>query len=178
MRGDWAGTLPLEPYCSPAGPARTADALQHQTKKTEAKTSKSTEQKSVDPDPPGKVPSAIRPPAETKLVWHAVWREGCALEFASDELRACRAMVSTAVMCNGRALEHAAAHLRDDKEIVLEAVTIYGRALEYASLRLRADYDVVVAAMAQEPIAMHWAGEELRAGIAAELDEIIAEFGL
>ena len=66
MCGDWAGTLPHEPYCNPAGPARTADAPQSQTKKTEAKTSKSTEKKSADSDPPGEVPSAIRPPAETK----------------------------------------------------------------------------------------------------------------
>jgi hypothetical protein len=102
--------------------------------------------------------------------------DGCALQFASAELRADRQVVLTAVaqaddalqyaleyFYDGCALQFASAELRADREVVLAAMAQHGYALEYASAELRADREVVLAAVAQNGYALEYASAELRA---------------
>ncbi len=55
-------------------------------------------------------------------------------------------MVRFAVCRDGSALQFAAEELRADKEVVLAAVAMDGWALKYAAKNLQADKDVVLAA--------------------------------
>ena len=51
----------------------------------------------------------------------AVAQDGCALEFATEELRADRGVVLAAVGHHGGVLRYAAKHLRTDPEILAAA---------------------------------------------------------
>ena len=93
----------------------------------------------------------------------AVRSSGCALRFASEELRADHEIVLAAVKSYGYALEYASEDLRADREIVLAARRSWGRALEYASEDLRADREIVLAAVKSSGCALEDASEELRA---------------
>jgi hypothetical protein len=59
---------------------------------------------------------------EKEQVLAAVYEDGCALESASESLRADRDVVLTAVRADGYALEYAAGSLKDDYEVVFAAV--------------------------------------------------------
>ena len=73
------------------------------------------------------------------LVLAAVWQDGMALRYASEELQADREIVLAAVQQDGRALCFASEELQADHEIVLAAVRQDGRAPDYASAELQAD---------------------------------------
>ena len=63
----------------------------------------------------------------------AVKHDGCALEYASEDLKADRGVVLEAVKQEGYALEYASEDLQADLGVVLEAVKQDGDALEHAS---------------------------------------------
>lgn len=90
-------------------------------------------------------------------------KDGYALKYADDDVKADRDIVLVAVTSNGGALGHADPDLQDDKEVVITAVRNYGHALYHASPDLRADREVVVAAVAQDPNALKYATVGLRA---------------
>ena len=69
----------------------------------------------------------------------AVSKDGAALEYAAEELKADREIVMTAVSEDGWALEFVAEALRGDREIVMTAVSENGSALEYATKDLKED---------------------------------------
>ena len=83
------------------------------------------------------------------MVLLAVARDGHAILFASDALRADRACALAAVRQSGAALQSCAPALRDDDEVVSEAVACDGKALCWASGRLREDPRIVVRAATQ-----------------------------
>ena len=70
-------------------------------------------------------------------VLEAVKRSGCALQFASEELKANETIVLEAVKQNRWALGYASKELRANETIVMEAVKQYGSLLECASEKLR-----------------------------------------
>ena len=72
----------------------------------------------------------------------AVKQDGCALEYASDELKGDKEVVIEAVRRNGEVLRFAAEHLKADKEVVIEAVKRSRRALRFASDELKSDGEV------------------------------------
>ena len=78
-----------------------------------------------------------------------VTKEGVALQYVSDALRADREVVLAAVNQHGGALEYASAALRDDREVALAAVSQNGKALTFASTALCAGREVVLAAVKQ-----------------------------
>ena len=84
------------------------------------------------------------------------------LQFASEELRADRAVVLQAVRQNGLALQFASDELRADRDVVLVAVRQNGSALQFASDELRADRDVALVAVRQNGSALQFASDELR----------------
>ena len=93
----------------------------------------------------------------------AVEKNGCALEYASDALRADREVVMAAVSYYGWALEYASEELRKDRDIVMAAAEKDACALMFASLALRADPEVVMAAVSKHGEALQYASEALRA---------------
>jgi hypothetical protein len=95
------------------------------------------------------------------FVLAAVQQDGRALEFASDERKADRAVVLAAVQQDGRALEFAAPALQAEYGIVLAAVQQDGMALKYAAPALQAEYGIVLAAVTQCGLALEFASEEL-----------------
>jgi len=92
-----------------------------------------------------------------------VKKDGWALTYASEELRADKDVVLAAVKKDGWALTYASEELRTDREFVLAAVKHVGSALNYASKELRADRNVVLAAVKQSGWALKFASEDLRA---------------
>ena len=112
------------------------------------------------------LPEHLWPACEHRqLLLAAMAHNGYALQHASAELRADRAVVLAAVTSNGYALEHASVELRADRDVVLAAVTKNGYALQYASTELRADRAVVMAAVANDIHALEHASAELRTDI-------------
>ena len=91
-----------------------------------------------------------------------VAQNGQALEFASDEIKADREVVATAVAAHGHALRCAAAELRADRDVVGAAVARNGGALQYASAAVRGDHTVVLAAVRQDGEALAYASAALR----------------
>ncbi len=67
------------------------------------------------------------------------------LKYSSEEERADKQNVLSAVRIDGRALQYASEELRGDKEIVIAAVRQNQRALKYATKALRFDTDVHLA---------------------------------
>ena len=91
----------------------------------------------------------------------AVQYNGCALNYASDELRADREVVLAAVKQNGMALEFTNHILRADREVVLAAVRSNGNSLKYAHF-LQGDCEVVLAAVQQDGRALQYARDPAR----------------
>ena len=90
-------------------------------------------------------------------------KDGWALKYAAEELKADRDVVLAAVRKDGRALEYAAEELRADRDVVLAAVRNSGWTLQYAAPELRGDREVVLAAVSQSRWALRFAAPELRA---------------
>ena len=93
----------------------------------------------------------------------AVKKDGSALEYADDTLKADREVVLEAVRNDGGSLEFASYTLKADREIVLEAVKSYGRALQYASDTLKNDRELVLAAVKNHGPALQFASDTLKA---------------
>ena len=101
--------------------------------------------------------------ADKEVVLAAVKNHGFALDWASDALQADKEVVLAAVKNHGFALCWASDALQADKEVVLAAVKCLGYALCWASDALRADKEVVLAALKQSGYALEWASDALRA---------------
>ena len=103
------------------------------------------------------------------VVLAAVRKDGGALQFASEALKADKDVVLAAVSNNGHAFDYATAFvyaseaLKADKDVVLAAVNQSGWALYSASEALKADKDVVLAAVNQDGDALQYASEALKA---------------
>jgi len=105
-----------------------------------------------------------RPPMDRHEVLEAVRRDGkngSALEYADDSLKADREVVLEAVRQSGRALDHAADVLKEDRELVMEAVRQDGKALRFAADPLKADRELVLEAVRQDGLALHHAAYPL-----------------
>jgi len=85
-----------------------------------------------------------------------------ALQFAAQELQACRGLVLRAVSNCGMALQFGSDGLKADVEVVRAAVRQNGQALQYADSSLREDVDVVLSAVTQCGRAFHWAAPSLQ----------------
>lgn len=101
-------------------------------------------------------------------------QDGCALYYASEELRADREVILTAVaQCGsenprsdrevvltavaqcGEALQSSSTELLGDREVVLTAVVRHGYLLQFASAELRDDLEIVLTAVAQDGCALY-----------------------
>ena len=78
----------------------------------------------------------------------AVKKQGLALKYASDRLKADPRIVETAVRQNGAALAYAPSNFRDDRTTVRAAVQQSGMALEFASPQFQKDRSIVLEAVA------------------------------
>ncbi|CAK8994333.1 Ubiquitin-like domain-containing protein [Durusdinium trenchii] len=107
-----------------------------------------------------KMPEVVRGDAE--LVREVLRRDGVALQYASEDLKAHPQLVLEAVRRSGFALEYAAEHLRGDRQFVLEAVKQNGFALARASAKLQGDPEVILAAIKEEGAAFEYAAQELK----------------
>lgn len=89
--------------------------------------------------------------------------DGWALEWATLEMRADKAVVLASVRSDGRALRYASEALRADREVVLAAVQNQGLALKWAHDDLRGDFQMAVEALRSNSDAYFCATEELMA---------------
>ena len=99
---------------------------------------------------------------EPEFVLEAVKEHGCALMFASGQLRNDRQFVAEAVRQRGSALQFVSKDLQSDREIVLEAVRQDGTALQFAAKNLHGDGAIVRAAVQQNGSALQFAFEDLQ----------------
>ena len=109
------------------------------------------------------LPERLWPAREhRRLLLAAAERNGDALQHASSELQAVRAVVLAAVANSGRVLQYASPELRADRDVVLVAVAKCGYAMQHASAEFRADRNFVLAAVASNGYALRHASPELR----------------
>jgi hypothetical protein len=94
-------------------------------------------------------------------VWHTR-APASLLQWTTQGVRSCEAVVTKAVKRCWRELKFASADLRDTRAVVLAAVECHWRALQYASAALRGDRDLVLAAVEQNGLALCFATEALR----------------
>ena len=99
---------------------------------------------------------------EPEFVLKAVKEHGCALMFASGQLRNDRQFVTEAVRQRGSSLQFVSEDLQSDREIVLEAVRQDGTALQFAAKNLHRDGAIVWAAVQQNGSALQFAFEDLQ----------------
>ena len=99
---------------------------------------------------------------DLEFVLEAVKEHGCALMFASGQLRNDRQFVTEAVRQRGSALQFVSEDLQSDREIVLEAVRQDGTALQFAAKNLHRDGAIVWAAVQQNGSALQFAFEDLQ----------------
>ena len=83
---------------------------------------------------------------ERDFLLEALKQSGCALEYASDDLKADPVVVLEALKQNWLALEYASNDLKADRDFMLAAVKQYGGALRYASFELIGDMNLRFAA--------------------------------
>lgn len=100
--------------------------------------------------------------ADREIVLVAVQNRGTAFRFASQELRDDKAVILTALEQDVWAFRHVAEDLRRQRDFVLEAVARSGGALRFAAEELRADREVVLTAVQQCDWSFQFAAEELR----------------
>ena len=81
----------------------------------------------------------------------AVFNDGRALQYATEELKGDHEIVLAAVSNYGQALQYAAEELKGDREIVLAAVSEDGCSLNYATNGLKADEEMMRHALEQSP---------------------------
>ena len=108
--------------------------------------------------------------ADRNVVREAVKKTGSALEYASPDLKNDRDTVLMAIKQEPRSLEFASGALRGDRGVILVAVKECGDALRYASASLKGDRDVVLAAVRQDGSALRYASEAFRADRAIVLE--------
>ena len=102
-------------------------------------------------------------PDDRDICLFAILFNGCALRFASEQLRNDREIVLAAVKQDGHALAYANEQLENDREIVLAAVNQNGLVLFYhASEQLKNDREIVLAAVKQNGNALFYASEQLK----------------
>ena len=99
---------------------------------------------------------------DREAVLDAVSRDGCALAFASRDLRADREVALAAVSKDGMALRYAADKSKADRDILLAAVSQDGMALQFAAKELMLDRDLVLTAVAKDERALEYAADELK----------------
>ena len=90
-----------------------------------------------------------------------VKKDGLALEWAADSLRADREVVLAAVRKGAFALEFAANSLKRDRSFILEAVSTNGYALACAP-KFQGDRQIVETAVREDGSALEYASDELR----------------
>ena len=102
--------------------------------------------------------------ADLEFVLEGVKEHGCALMFASGQLRNDRQFVTEAVRQRGSALQFVSEDLQSDTEIVLEAVRQDGTTLQFAAKNLHRDgaSAIVWAAVQQNGSALQFAFEDLQ----------------
>jgi hypothetical protein len=101
--------------------------------------------------------------ADREVVLEAVRNDGGSLQFASDTLKADRELVLEVVKNSGRALQYASDTLKDDRELVLVAVKNHGPALKFASDTLKADRELVLEAVRNDGNALEYANDSFKA---------------
>ena len=84
---------------------------------------------------------------DREIVINAITSDPSALAFASEELKADKAIVWLATSKDGRILRYASASLRDDIYVVFDAVSTTPSAYSCASYRLLANPDIAFAAV-------------------------------
>lgn len=100
---------------------------------------------------------------DAEVVFAAVANNGCALEFASSELRDDTALVALALQqSRGAALRWASEARRSERELVYEAVVLDATMLQYASEDLRGDPDIVMQAVQRNGNALRYADAAVR----------------
>ena len=92
----------------------------------------------------------------------AVKKQGLALKYASDRLKADPRIVETAVRQNGAALAYAPSNFRDDRTTVRAAVQQSGMALEFASPQFQKDRSIVLEAVAVDGMALMYAAPSVQ----------------
>jgi len=100
--------------------------------------------------------------ADKQVVLSAVKKHGLALSFASASLQADKEVVLAAVKSNGWALKFASEDMKADKEVVMLAVGRQGGALQYACKSLKSEKEVVLSAVNHSGLALRHAGEAMR----------------
>ena len=88
------------------------------------------------------------------IVLAAVTAYGCALQYASDDMKNNYDIVLEAVKQNGRALQHASDNIKNNYDIVLAALNQDAYALQHASVDMKNNSDIVLAAV--KKINMHY----------------------
>eukprot|EP00913_Durusdinium_trenchii_P004741 g4403.t1 len=96
-----------------------------------------------------------------QVVLVLVKRDGLALEWAAESLKADREVVLAAVRKGAFALEYAASSLKRDRSFILEAVQCNGYALACAP-KFQGDRQIVETAVREDGSALEYASEELR----------------
>ena len=94
------------------------------------------------------------------IVWEAVLRYGCALQFAAEKVKSDKEVVLAAVSQDGNALEFASASLQGDRDFVLTVVARNGCALQFASAELKRDPEFILEAVSRNGFALRTASEE------------------
>jgi len=92
----------------------------------------------------------------------AIENDPMSLQFAANNLKADRELVTRAVDINWRALEHAAYELRSDRELMRMALAQNPCALQFAGKELCNDFDLVLAAVKVDPNALTYASRKLQ----------------
>lgn len=98
---------------------------------------------------------------DKEVVVTAVYKNGNALEFASERLQDDETVVKYAVR-KGKGFEYASDRLRDDYKTTSWAVSCNGLALQWASARLRDNERVVMFAIENNPKAIKYASPRLQ----------------
>ena len=94
------------------------------------------------------------------------------IRYASEEIKADRAVVAAAVVYRANDLEWANDTFKDDKEIVLSSVSQSGYMLEHASAKLKDDAEVVMTAVKGCPSALEHASPRLRNNLEIVLEAV------
>merc|ERR1712224_46450 len=105
-----------------------------------------------------------------------VQQDGCALQFASEEMKKNEQIVLAAVQQNGFALEFASEGMKKNEQIVLAAVQQNGFALQFASEEMKKNKNIVLAAVQQDERALAYAPSRIQAEIDEDVDSWSIKF--
>jgi len=99
---------------------------------------------------------------DRKCALATVSKRGCALEFATNDVKGDRDIVLAAISECVFALEYAADALKGDREFILAACSKSGFALQFAVEELKNDREVVLTAVSRNGYALEWAADYLK----------------